>query len=279
MVTNKDLFYHLVEDLDDLYVVTQAPEWTNTSVTITIDLDKKAAVLDTNQKRYPTQTYTVSDVRAGQSGGWLLSGGSVIFDEVGRIAVGLRNGNAADPFAYTNIAAGRCDRKFKDHCYQELASEFILCVKREKLGWQQANFGEGTVTLAKIREELQPIAQWKTYVSPAPLECKGARPPMRTDLPGVINVTVYWKDKRATLCEENLQGFALVDGQNHTVEFRLPVEIDLSSYDDSEIFYGEGTGYATWMFPTQIRELCGQVRHDGSCVVTPFLAWIAATLV
>ena len=278
VVTNRDLFDRTVHGLDDLYVVTKPPQPGDTELKIVIALDDEAVVLDKCQEDYPAQRHTVSQIRSGLSDQWLLSGGALILDEVGRIAVGMRDGNAADPFAYTNIAAGRCDQRFEAHCYEEFASEFILCVKQKNDNWEQICFGESTPHLASIRKMLPTIAKWKGYVSSATLKHEILRPSACADLPGLTSISIYWQDNGVCRLEEHLRGFVLVDTQNHTVEFRLPLEIDLSTYYGAEIFYGEGTGYATWMFPAQIRALFDQIRFDGSRNVTPFLAWAAQTM-
>ena len=278
-IINRELFDQSVDHLDNLYVVTQAPQTVESRVSIDIDLDEDAAVIDRHRDQYPAQTYTVSEIRAGRSEGWLLSGGMIIFDHEGRIAVGMRDGNAADPFAYTNIAAGRCDRKFKEHCREELASEFVLCVQKPDGHWEQINFGKGTIPLANVRKGIPSVAKWKDYVSIPRLTSKIFVPPTRSKLPEMTTLSIYWQEKSARVWEEHLQGILLIDRDNHSVEFRLPVEIDLSEFRSSEIFFAEGTGFATWMFPKQIQEIGKQIRFDGARTVTPFLAWITNKLI
>ena len=277
-ITNRNLFDRTVDGLDDLYVVTQPPKSSFGKIDVRINLDEHAAVIDRYKLKYPLQSDTVSEIRDGKGGKWLLSGGAIIFDQAGRIAVGLRDGNASDPFAYTNIAAGRCDRKFKDHCYEELATEFVVCVKKDNRHWEQINFGKATIPLDCIRKDRSTIVNWKQHVSPTMIVQEVSYPRVRTNLPNLTTIQIYWEEKGLYQYEEQLGGFVLVDEQNHTVEFRLPVEIDLSEYHTTEIFYAEGTGYATWMFPVQIQELCRQTRHDGSRVVTPFLEWLIAKI-
>ena len=276
-IKNKDLFDRTVEGYDALYVVSKPPKLMEGNIKVNIDLDEDAAVLDSCTDSHPYQGLSVSEVRSGKSGGWLLSGGAIIYDHVGRIAVGMRDGNAADPFAYTNIAAGRCDHKFQDHCYEELASEFVLCVKKDNNGWEQINFGKATIALDRVREERPAIAKWKKQIAAPTLQDEVLYPHICTDLPEMTTLIVHWEEKKKCRYTEQLQGFMFVDKKNHTVEFRLPVKIDLSRYDATEIFFAEGTGYATWMFPAQIRELHNQVRHDGSRTITPFLEWIVGT--
>ena len=277
-VTNKDLFEQLVDGLDDLYVVAQTPKCTKDGIEIRIDLDGEVAVIDKHKERFPFQNATVSAIRTGKHGGWLLSGGAIIFDQTGRIAVGMRDGNAADPFAYTNIAAGRCDQKFIKHCYEELASEFVLCISTDNCHWQQINFGKATVSLDKIRKAQPAIAKWKKYVKSPKLKSDVSIPLVRTGLQGMSTIKVCWEERNGCRCNEKLKGFLLVDKKNYTVEFRLPVEVDLSGYKASEIFFAEGAGYATWLFPEQIHQIGRQVRNDGSCVVTPFLTWLVTQI-
>ena len=278
LIKNRDLFNNAVKGLDDLYVVTRVPQSANGEVAIAIDLNEDAVVLDECKENYPLQNQTVSDIRSGNDGRWLLSGGALIFDQSGRIAVGMRDGNAADPFAYTNIAAGRCDRKFQEHCYEELASEFVLCVKRNNTDWEQINFGESTPPLERVRQAIPTICKWKAYVKHTILHDEVLRLTTPVNLEGLTTVSIHWQENGVCQFEERIKGFTLLDSQNHTVEFRLPIVVDLSKYSGAEIFYGEGTGHATWIFPAQILDVLDKIQIDGGRKVTPFLAWVAKAL-
>ena len=259
-------------------MVASEPVERDRDIAVEIDLDRPAAVVDKHQGRY-AQPYTVRQVREGVEGQgdlWLLSGGVLVRDRSGRIAVGLRDGNAADPFMLTNIGAGRCDRRLAEHCEEEFQSEFILCLHGPD-GWAQVRFGDATPPLAEVRARLPSIRKWKSHVGDPPLS---AEPPLRDDADGLeaaTNVVVEWTDRGRLVDRESLRGYALVDGRNHTIEFRLPVRLALSPEDDdrAEVFFAEGTGYALWMRPEAIRELEARQTALGLTLVTPLLAAVA----
>ena len=139
MLTNRDLINRAPhESDDDIFVVTQSPNVSGNTVTVRVNLDEPAAALDSRSKRYPGNP-TVSKIAAGSGKRWLLSGGALITDHNKRIAIGLRDGNARDKFLLTNIGAGRCDRKLDEHCWEEVTSEFLLCVKDKRNIWRQAS--------------------------------------------------------------------------------------------------------------------------------------------
>jgi len=240
---------------DELYVVTEEP---TTSITaqgirttrVRVNLDAKAAVLDSRAGFYPGQP-TVAQIRKGKEKGWLLSGGTLITDHRNHIAVGLRDGNAADRFMYTNIGSGRCDQSLQEHCYEERDSEFILCVK-EKGAWRQVIFGPHTIPLHRLNKpDVDTIAaSILPYLG-------GAAPPQATNksfasaLTG--DIAVEWYDAKGISLTENLSGYIFLDSTVNTTEFRQALCYDLSAYDEVQIFFGEGTGYAEWQSLDHIR--------------------------
>jgi hypothetical protein len=272
-VLNRDLYERQCGG-DQLYVVAGSPKRVGNHFTVRINLDGEAAVIDKHAGKHP-DNHKVSELRKGKAGLWLLSGGTIITDQNGRIAVGLRDGNAADPFVFTNIGAGRCDRKLTDHCREEFESEFILCVQLKPNGdWFQIRFGPATPEFSLIREGIPAIAKWKPEVAPHQLMDPGSLAVMGGP-GGRDKITIEWYDERSVQEVENLDGYVLEDTSNHTVEFRLPIKIDLSPYYAEQIFFAEGTGYALWKTRMQIHKLAGGAKKWGTRQVTPLLEMIA----
>lgn len=276
--TNDDLYTGVLQN-DELFVVTGEPQIHGDSVVVDIELELPAVVFDRHAQKYD-QPYTVSDIRAGRTlegkSLWLLSGGTLIRDEQGRFAIGLRDGNAADPFTYTNIGAGRCNSVFEDHCLEEMSSEFVLCVK-DAGEWNQVRLldSEKPPLLSQLREQRQSIARWMIQKVPAAglvdyrltnvKQVSGSHAGMQT-------LTVRWLRSGQVERSETLHGFMLIDARNHTVEFRLGYDLDLSAYgpEETQIFFAEGTGYAEWMSEDRLRQLA----HLG--MVPPFIqSWLA----
>jgi hypothetical protein len=258
---------------DDLFVVTEkpvlisAPGVTKTTM-VRVNLDSNAAVLDNRLDIYRGQP-TIDQIRKGETKGWLLSGGTLITDNKNNIAVGLRDGNAADRFMYTNIGAGRCDQSLQEHCYEERDTEFILCVKERGI-WHQVIFGPHTTSVHKLNKPdvntiLSPLLTKLGAVAPTPV----ANIPIATGLTG--NIVVEWYDATGVRKTENLSGYVFVDTAVNTTEFRLAIQYDLSGYDEVQIFFGEGTGYAEWQSLGQIRLLAkaGGIARRG--FITSFL--------
>jgi len=274
--TNQHL-YEAKLPIDHLVVVSGEPKPTRTEYVVQIDLAMPAAVHTKYAEDYD-QPYTVDDVRenAGQAKGknlWLLSGGTIVRDQRGRFAIGLRDGNAADAFKFTNIGAGRCDQKLEIHCYEELVSELVLCVKEDG-EWVQVQFLPPKLPplLREVRSTLKTIERWKTgrgELSTAGLmplsatRIKTIRSPKR----GMKNLQVKWTKDGKLVDVERLHGYLFPDIENHTLEFRLPFALDLSVYkrDEVELFFAEGTGYAAWKSKAELRKL------DALSMVTPLL--------
>lgn len=199
-----------------------------------------------------------------------------ISDENQRVAIGLRDGNPTkDAFAFTNIGAGRCDRPLKDHCLEELATEFILCVL-ENGHWYQCGFGTNTQSLnalqkpairKKIKRVLSLIDKDKG-IKEMDVDQLIGDPAKESQLPKEINIT--WIDGEKQI-EEKLPGYVYLNGDEQTTEFRLAVTINLSSYSGFEVFYGEGTGYACWKDLQQIAALLYAEKTWGEELLTPFL--------
>ncbi|OGU59060.1 MAG: hypothetical protein A2V66_15235 [Ignavibacteria bacterium RBG_13_36_8] len=272
-IKNRDLFYLSDEQRhDNLFVITEQPLLQSNIVSVRIDMNEKVAVLDKYASIYPSQP-KVSDIRSNKGSQWLLSGGTLITDRQNRIAIGLRDGNAADPFTFTNIGAGRCDQKLEDHCYEELSSEFILCVQDEKEIWHQIDFGPHTKLLYNLNKECiknktKPIVK-SIYnfggISPRP---EINHKTISSKLPNQIKIE--WYDGNDVI-EESLTGYVFIDNNHNTTEFRLAINIDLSFYTNTAIFFGEGTGYAEWMKLNQINNLITAQKISGREFITPFL--------
>ena len=252
------------------FVVTKPPIDSNDQITISIDLNEKAAILERYKNDFPSQ-HTVEDIRSGKvNHAWLLSGGTLIKNEVDMIAIGFRDGNAADPFAYTNIGAGRCDQRLEHHCYEEMATEFILCILKDNI-WHQIDFGSDTRKLENIRipaiwrkidSIIKPSHQFRFQFGGINIEPE----PIKDDT--TRKVVVNWGDDEI----ETLYGYVWIDSKNHTIEFRLALRFDLSCYDKVEIFYGEGfAGYTDWKSAEQIASLIRVDDDWGQLIVTPFL--------
>lgn len=254
---NRDLLFWnpATPRTDELFVVTEEPTAFITApgtrtTTVRVNLDANAAVLDSRADFYPGQP-TVAQIRNGKEKGWLLSGGTLITDHRNYIAVGLRDGNAADRFMYTNIGAGRCDQRLQEHCYEERDSEFILCVKEDG-AWRQVIFGPHTLPLRRLNKPdvdaiVASILPNLGVAAPPPV----ANNPLASPLTG--DIAVEWYDAEGISLSENLSGYVFVDSAVNTTEFRLGLQYDLSAYEDVHIFFGEGTGYAEWQSLDQIR--------------------------
>lgn len=272
--TNEDMFQAKLP-IDHLVVVTEEPKRQRTLHIVNIDLAAPAAVHEKHAHKYQ-QPYTVGDIRrnsgpAKNKNLWLLSGGTVIRDHRGRFAVGLRDGNAADAFKFTNIGAGRCDQKLEDHCYEELVSEFILCVK-EGGKWVQVQFcpPELPPLLQQVRSKQQTIEKWKADGIPRaglmPVSSTRIKesPAPKRDLK---NLEVNWTKNEELVHRERLDGYLLLDIPNRSLEFRLPYALDLHAYGpaDVEVFFAEGTGYADWKSKQELQRL------EALSMVTPLL--------
>lgn len=283
MLTNSDLINRAPDESDDdIFVVTEPPNPYRSTVTVRINFDAPAAALDSRRKRYPDNP-TVSEIAGGSGDCWLLSGGALITDHHERIAIGLRDGNARDQFLLTNIGAGRCDRKLDEHCWEEVASEFLLCVKDNRGIWRQAEFkhpqaipGDSQQLLLcnlnkpAVEKRVSEILSW-IYTSGGMLESihkENVGP--NANLPNEILVEWYDPNTEQTI-DERLRGYVLVDEANHTTEFRYALRLELSSFQEIEIFFGEGTGYAEWLSLAEIRNLVSASEVARRDFVTPFM--------
>lgn len=279
MITNRDLF----EDpdgprTDHVYVVTQPPIVNGKTVTVRVDLDAVAAVHDSYAAFYPHQP-PLTTIADGNGESWLLSGGALITNEADKIAVGLRDGNARDPFMFTNVAAGRCDRRLEHHCYEETATEFILCVKSEGDVWRQVEFGSRQLLLCnlnkpavkkRVTDVLASVFAFGALLSPPPLSQRKALS-TRSSILGIrlpTDIVVEWFDRQEATTER-LEGYVFVDQDNKTTEFRLAIPLDLTPFVDNEVFFGEGTGHAEWLSLDDIRALAA--ANSRRELVTPFL--------
>lgn len=281
VIKNRALYYGEIQRTDHLYIVTQEPAPPGDVVNIKVNLDDSAAVCDGHQNEYPNQPYTDKDINTPNQGKerppfWLLSGGALVSDDRQRVAIGLRDGNPTkDAFAFTNIGAGRCDRPLKEHCLEELATEFILCVL-ENGDWYQCRFGTNTQSLhalqkpairKKIERVLSSIDKNKG-IKEMDVDQLIGDPVEESQLPKEINIT--WIDGENQI-KEKLPGYVYLNNGEQTTEFRLAVTIDLSSYSMFEVFYGEGTGYACWKNLQQIAALLDAEKTWGDELLTPFL--------
>lgn len=272
-IKNRDLFYWPSRDRpDNLFVVTEPPGQNDNATVIDIHLNEYAAVLDGVASLYPDQP-TLTEIRSGNGTHWLLSGGTLITDHENRIAVGLRDGNSTNPFVFTNIGAGRCDQKLMDHCEQEMASEFILCLKKNDQNWYQADFGKDMQLLIHLNK---PDVENRVKAMVQSMNQTGGRLTQPQQLKATIptnitgNIVVNWIDFNHTQ-PEALAGYILIDERHKTTEFRLGLSLDLSEYTDNCIFYGEGTGYAVWMSLEKIRRLAQAEKIAQQDFLTPFL--------
>lgn len=274
--TNEDLLNGRVQN-DAVFVVTHEPREAGHSVVVDIGLTDSAVVLDKHASEYD-QPYTIGDIRKGRGKAkgrnlWLLSGGTMIRDHRGRIAVALRDGNAADPFRFTNIGAGRCNDRFEAHCLEEMVSEFVLCVRQKNAGWVQVQLQPPAIPplLSQIREQRQTIARWRITEVPVAGLLDWRRTSVRRIRRvrrGTKSLQVRWLMEGELMESENLQGYVVTDVRNHTTEFRLCYDLDLHAYrpGDVEIFSAEGTGYAKWVTRGYLRSM--RKLH----MVTPLLA-------
>jgi len=275
VILNRDLYSSAALRNDECYLVTRRPRREGGQVVVEVDLDAPAAVLERHRVRYPRQPYSERDIRNHRvPEAWLLSGGALVMDEVGRIALGLRDGNAAAPFTYTNVAAGRCDGPLLDHCLEEIASECLLFVRVAGGEWRQVDMGPATPSVAAL--DLPAVAGWLREVGPADAQrvslrsCTPRRVAGGVDfLPLVFELSA---DGRRVE-REVLEGYVFINPDENTTEFRIARAFDLSPYaqEDRMLIFGEGTGHALWKTPDQIRALCRLQREWGTPLVTPFM--------
>lgn len=277
-ITNGDLlFWGNAPRTDHLFVVTGMPTKANRKVTVPIKLDEEAAVFTPEAGRY-CQGTTIDDVREGVKGKWLLSGGTLVANSRKQIAVGLRDGNAPDPFVWTNIAAGRCDQKLEDHCQEEFETEFLCCVKKGKI-WHQVSFGKHTRLLCEldsptVRRKLTEVVA-SIYQSGRMLNHHSAVTltydrPLATPLTQTIEV--QWITNSGAPIIEKLKGYVYMDVKNHTLEFRRAVTLRLKdkAITDIVLFFGEGTGHAEWKSFADLKSLA-TAQKTGPRLVSPFL--------
>ena len=270
-IRNLDLFRGRFRN-DQLFITAREPVHSTNELMLDIYLEDEAVVLDSVHDEYPLQP-TVNSIREYNSLHWLLSGGVLLRNEKYQLALGLRDCNAADPMTFTNIAAGRCNRKLYDHCLEELYSEVVLCVKDVRGDWIQLSLGPQAIRindldLPIVANKLNEI-KYKLSSSGHPINCESY-----SDTGHCLfkHVVVNWKDKQAQIVHmESLSGYVVVDENHHTIEFRLPLQIDLSCYQDNVIFFAEGTGYAEWMTPAQIYKLHLSELIAERHFLTPFL--------
>ncbi len=272
IILNNHLYRQTDHRFDRLFVTTRPPCQQAARTVLDIHLEDRAAVLDSAAEKFPHQP-AVGEIRSGSGDFWLLSGGSLIFDQKGDLAVGLRDGNAADAFLWTNIGAGRCDRKLLDHCLEEMATEFILCARDPQNVWHQVCLGPQTTPVRSLKvtavdkkiklllNKMGPVTGILTipYTDGPVAACPETR------------LTVRWKNGTLTVHEEKLEGFCLIDHKNKTIEFRLTARVDLSRFQETVLFFGEGTGYGEWMSPTALKKLIMAEPVAGRVFVTPVL--------
>ncbi|MCI0422505.1 MAG: hypothetical protein L0312_25350 [Acidobacteria bacterium] len=240
-------------------------------------------MLERNRNGYEAQL-TVEEIRAGCiEDCWLLSGGVALFDQDDRLAIGLRDGNAADPFAYSNIGAGRCDQRLEDHCNEELASELVLFVKTVREGeWRRVGFENDPTPFSiqafadshpGIRKSSLFREVCASYRGGTVQDCRPTEYPNRA---GVQHLTVRWEGDDSILTEE-LDGYIFVDSSNKTLEFRRCLRIDLSAYREIATYYTEGPGLALWKTVAEIGALVHAQNAWSSRLVTPLLEHIASS--
>ncbi|MDH4318897.1 MAG: hypothetical protein OEV64_10940, partial [Desulfobulbaceae bacterium] len=261
--SNSDLFNRRAEGGDQLFIVASQPQPISGGYTISIAGNRPAAVLQRHAKSHD-QPYTVEQVRHGlNQDHWLLSGGVLLTDHLGRMAIGLRDGNGPDPFVFTNIGAGRCDGKFIPHCLRELAEELILCLYKKE-HWIQVSFSPETPSplLSLLRKKSPAIYSWNRAINPTdapePLESTGVTIKTPNHPKNISHLRVEWTDMEGTSpYSEELYGYLYLDPKNHTLEFRLPRILNLGSYrpEDTAIFFAEGTGYARWCSKEELKKL------------------------
>lgn len=279
-ITNGDLFHGRLQLLkpNSLCVVCSSPHIASSErrIEVYIDMDKLAAVVDDCADHFPHQPRVSEIILDRTRSTWLLSGGFLITDGTGRTAVGLRDGNSLDPFVFTNIAAGRCDRPFKLHCRQELQTEFLMAVQTAGI-WNQAIVGAETqslrdLTKPDVQVNLEKVlSRFNSRFSKlSSLRC-GKRAWTSGEL---WTLKLHWVNQNKVEYEETAIGL-LCKGQGNTIEFRVPIQIDLSRYEDTQLFYGEGTGHAEWWPLERISQVA---RFEGSgrkSLLTPFLRDLA----
>ncbi len=256
---------------DDIFVVCSPPvcDQTERILTVTIDKGEPAAALDSRHGGHPRQPL-VRDIANGDGSRWLLSGGMLILDDQDRVAVGVRDGNAADPFAFTNIAAGRCDQGFKAHCLEEGRTELILMVRNEG-AWSQVDLGAGGLKLCDLNKPDVARAVQGILAEGAPgvlaLDKRLLLPPRQRRQP-LWTLKVVWAGATGKRVET---ARGLVWKGPQTIEFRRPVRLRLSGMEGNRIFFGEGTGYAEWWSHELLEKMALAEQVAGRRMITPFL--------
>ena len=198
--------------------------------------------------------FTISQLRDGSYPDlWLLSGGLLIFStDDFSLAMGERNDRSVDPYCWTNIVSGRCDRYWKAHIADELGEEWLAFgfVKRSKR-WYRL-----TVNLFQLPAiAVPPIAE--SFLHQIPSYYKERSVSIKINQTGDFlslntfpfwkRIDIFWPDK-----SETFSGIVMIDEENHTIEIRQPAVVDLINFSTKKLLYPEGTGRADW-FP--LREL------------------------
>lgn len=238
---------------------------------------------------------------------WLLSAGNLIFNETGQIALGQQGDKADNPNLWTSIGVGLCDQELKSHCFEELESKFIMFVFVEEfkghdqeLVWKRVCF--------RTREELErlepkPEGPQKLYT----LEEKPFDEFIKQELDSIhrLNKPIFqeyihleplmkpFKDEKLATLRKNVEiilkgpsgwewditrkgpyeGYIWEDEDNHTIEFRLHQQFNLTDFTNYEIFFGEGTGNAMWKSLQEIDELIeGNFNKGRVRLLTPFMS-------
>lgn len=283
MTFTNDALFRNQDHSDKLYVVCHEPRPNQEGTEITISRDQIASVLERNKKEPYDSQLSVDDIRRGTfKDCWLLSGGVAIFDHKDRLAIGLRDGNAADPFAYSNIGAGRCDRLLRDHCNEELASELVLFVKVDRAAkWHLVRFNNqhSAFDIKDFADHHQGVSKGnlfrqilESYDASYIQDCTPTEYPGKM---GVQHLTVKWEGDGETFTED-LHGYIFTDTEHRTVEFRLCLRLDLSAYDYIGTFYTEGPGVAFWKTLPEIKALVQAQVSWKSRLVTPLLEYVAS---
>lgn len=301
---------------DKLFIVSREPVYLKDkdAYEIVIHENDPAAVLDSLYSRYPEQPTVENIRRQGSTENvrwrdewedlWLLSGGTLIFNEQGQIALGQHDEKSTNPFLWTNIGAGLCDQELQAHCMEELESEFILFVFVQEYEDQDP---VSKRVCFRTQEELEilepkPLGPQKLYtLDEKPFDkfikdeldrIHRVNNPILQEYIHLESSTKPVRDKKLSMLRKNLEvilkgpsgwewditkkgpydGYTWKDEDNHTVEFRLHLQFDLTAFAKHEIFFGEGTGNAMWKSLHEIDNLVeGNFRRRRVRLLTPFM--------
>ncbi|MCX5774453.1 MAG: hypothetical protein NTX05_07600 [Fusobacteria bacterium] len=245
---------------DSHYITVEIINYEKKRLEINLDTNKNVVTHDRSG-----ELESIMDIRNGSENKWLISGGVLLFNHKLELAVGLRDGNSVEPFSYTNIASGRCDRDLIEHCFEELESEMVLFIKEKawkfvKIGSQELcklHFKKGDVLkkykkIMEITTEVVSIDAYKEF----------------SEILIPLEEIAFFRDG---VYQYSFKAFLFIDSENKTIEYRLPMKLNFSKVEEVAIFYNEGTGYGKFKSLRNLQALIDVEKAWGESLVVPMI--------